>query len=86
MTTDISCPGNGLCNGNGACNHLNGKCECNPGFYGAECESKLNFKIFKQLLLTYEILKLDTNNKYDVNRIFNYNAGSPHNMQPKYRI
>ncbi len=39
----------------------------------------------KKLSLTYEILKLDASNKYDVNRILNYNAGSPRNITLKYQ-
>ncbi|KAM9996862.1 hypothetical protein ACTFIZ_001811 [Dictyostelium cf. discoideum] len=40
IKTKQSCPNN--CNSNGICNELQGKCECNSGFTGYDCNSLSN--------------------------------------------
>jgi len=37
-----SCPGNGSCSNRGKCSKTSGRCECNSGFHGEECQS-INF-------------------------------------------
>ena len=40
MFTDFRCPGDGTCSNHGTCDVSTGNCNCESGFYGADCSSE----------------------------------------------
>jgi hypothetical protein len=56
-----TCIGYGNCSGNGRCDLESGKCICDAGFYGTDCQRELAFlNLIDQLTSQFHKLSLET--------------------------
>ena len=59
QSKDINCPGDGKCSNQGKCDGKRGRCTCNEGFNGDNCESKFHPRFTVHILAdTWSIFNL----------------------------